>query len=122
MWIYQQSTGKLSLNGVLVGTGYSGMGADKNQPADESIKNLGPLPEGFYTIGSVMAHGPGATGAYVLPLAPDASDVMFGRSGFYMHGDSISHPGFASEGCIVMSYAVRIAVATSLDKRLQVIA
>ncbi len=122
MWIYEQSTGILRHNGVVIATGYSGMGADKNQPADESVKNMGPLPEGLYTVGAVMAEGPGGTGKYVLPLTPDATDVMFGRGGFYMHGDSISHPGFASEGCIVMPYAARIAVATSPDKRLQVVA
>lgn len=122
MWIYQQSTGKLTLNGTLIGTGYAGHGAGKNNPAMQSVHNVGPLPEGFYTIGAVEAVGPGMTGKYVLPLTPDPKNAMFGRSGFFMHGDNPQMNFTASDGCMVFGFTSRLKVATSTDRELQVIA
>ncbi len=121
MWTYHQSTGQLFYGTVLVGQGYAGHGADKNVPAAQGVKNMGPLPQGFYSIG--LERGDTHLGPYAMPLEPDDVNVMYGRSGFWMHAESIAHPGDASSGCIVMpDKTVRIAVSIHPDKRLQVVA
>lgn len=120
MWTYSQSSGWLtSPAGVSIAQGYSGSGADKNQPEDQEIKDMGPIPEGRYTIGEpedTDDHGP-----YVLRLYPSQLNRMFGRDGFLMHGDSIHEPGTASHGCIVMPHDARVEVWESGDRNLQVI-
>jgi hypothetical protein len=119
-FIYEQSTGKMKRNGTLVGLGYSGNGAGKNNALAQDIPNVGPIPQGIYAIGAPynsVKHGP-----FALPLAPDAANLMFGRSGFLCHGDSIESPGCASEGCIIMPKATREAMWNSGDRELEVIA
>lgn len=64
-----------------------------------------------------MMHGP-----YVLPLTPDTHNLMWGRYGMMIHGDSIQNPGGASEGCIIVSRDVRERVWNSMDRTLEVIA
>jgi hypothetical protein len=54
-------------------------------------------------------------------LQPDSANEMHGRSGFFMHADSIAHPGQASEGCIVMDALTRMYVSTALDRELLVV-
>jgi hypothetical protein len=120
MWIYQQSTGKmLDPNGLIIGYGYSGKGVSKNNPEAQTLPNFGPIPEGYYNIGEphdTVTHGP-----FVLPLTPDPQNKMFGRSAFLIHGDSVVHPGTASEGCIIMPRSVREDIAKSVDKLLTVV-
>ena len=71
MWTFKISEGVLLHNGLVIcDTAYSGYGAHANQPADESLKNLGPLPEGTYTIGRPEDLEGGPHGAYVLALTP----------------------------------------------------
>jgi Protein of unknown function (DUF2778) len=120
MWTFQISTGLVSHDGASVGTGYSGAPGYKDNPADEDLINKGPLPEGWYTMGDPIDSPD--TGPYSIPLEPDSSDVMYDRSGFFWHGDSIHDPGDASHGCIVSAYSTRKMVVESGDRRLQVIA
>jgi hypothetical protein len=47
---------------------------------------------------------------------------MFGRSGFFIHGDNQAMNHTASEGCIILPHAARIAIASSGDRGLRVIA
>lgn len=104
---------------ILYSSGYSGAGAGKNNPGMVQVRNVGPIPCGKYSIGEPFdseAHGP-----HVMRLFPDPSNQMFGRSGFLMHGDSISSPGNASEGCIVLPRDVRELVSNSNDSTLTVI-
>jgi hypothetical protein len=54
-------------------------------------------------------------------LTPDLSNAMFGRSEFLCHGDSIEHPGAASEGCIITPRVVRHLLWSSGDHELTVI-
>jgi len=124
MWKYEQSTGRLFDDaGALVATGYSGFGADRNQPADESVANLGPIPAGQYSIGTPeCVKAPGPHGPYVLRLTPAPTNNMFGRDGFLIHGDSVEHPGTASHGCIIMPREIREAIAQSNDHDLNVVA
>ena len=79
MWTYEQSSGALTHNGVLVGMGYAGAGDGKNNPDAQDQHNVGPIPRGVYVIGSphdTLTHGP-----FVMPLTPVSSNQMFGRSG-----------------------------------------
>lgn len=118
MFLYEQSTGVLRRNGVQIGTGYAGHGEGKNNPALESIHDVGPLPRGFYVIWPPSNHpqlGPNA-----MMLTADSGNTMYGRCAFFMHNDSISHPGDASEGCIVMPNQVLLEVSKG-DKILQVV-
>lgn len=124
-WTYEQSSGRMSNDaGEVVGVGYSGGDCGrhpegKNSPQHQSIPDVGPLPCGLYRIGApvdTISHGP-----YVLPLSPNAANEMFGRSGFLIHGDSVVHPGNASEGCIILSRDVRNLIGASIDHDLQVV-
>jgi len=120
MWIYTQSTGKLSRSGVVVATGYSGIGAGKNNPAMQNVPDVGPIPQGIYAIGAQFdssTHGP-----HAMPLTPDPGNQMFGRAEFMVHGDSIEHPGQASHGCIIMPRPIRDQIAASGDNQLTVVA
>ena len=102
----------------LAGTGYSGSGEGKNNPALTRVRDVGPIPVGAYTIDSprdTPLHGP-----YVLPLIPSATNEMYGRSGFLIHGDSIEHPGTASQGCIILPRSIRESIGQSGAHELQV--
>src|ERR1700693_2650992 len=92
-WLYEQSSGRLFDDaGKFVATGYAGgnMGKNpegKNNPAFESVHNIGPLPRGFYTFAPPTDD---RVGPFGIPLVPDAMNQMFGRGHFYCHGDLIS--------------------------------
>lgn len=111
--IYNQKTGELFNNkGLLLGTGYSGHGIGKNNPDYESVKNVGPIPKGLYKLGKPFDSD--HTGPYSIPLIPDPSNKMFGRSSFLMHGDDKEHPGEASLGCTIFPRFIRqMAYATN---------
>lgn len=118
-WLYEQETGQLSQNGADVAIGYSGAGNGKNNPTMQAVPRIGPIPEGWYTIhepNDTETHGP-----YVLGLVPDERNEMFGRSGFLIHGDSVSKPGTASLGCIIIPRKFREQIWDSGDHRLEVV-
>lgn len=118
-WTYKQSTGDLLFNGEFVERGYSGAPAGKNNPAMQNVANIGPIPRGNYEIQS--PHNSPHTGPYTLNLKPAPETITFGRSLFRVHGDSIHHPGTASEGCIIMGTATRHRIWTSGDHQLEVV-
>jgi len=119
MWTYQQGSGILSAaGGIVVGDGYSGTGAGRNNAAMQDVHNVGPLPEGFYLISPAYDHP--RLGPITMDLVPDTDNVMYGRDDFRIHGDNGAHD--ASEGCIVMDHGVRLRVSASPDRRLMVVA
>ena len=121
MWEYQQSSGILKHNDGQVAVGYSGApGVGKNNPLEQAVHNIGPIPQGKYAIGP--PHDTDKHGPYVLRLTQDPANQMFGRDGFLMHGDSVHAPGTASEGCIIMPRNVREQVWESGDHELMVAA
>jgi hypothetical protein len=123
MWTYKQTSGELLHNDVHAGSGYSGFGAGKNNPAQQNVADVGPCPQGKYSIGPPECVGsPGPHGPFVLRLTPDPANVMFGRAGFLIHGDSLANPGAASHGCIIMGRLIREAIAASGDHNLTVLA
>jgi hypothetical protein len=119
MWQYEQDSGKLSRDGVLVSTGYSGNGRGKNNPSMEAAPGVGPIPHGKWGIVSV-ADSPN-TGPFTITLFPEPCTDTHGRSDFRIHGDSISHPGNASHGCIIMPRVVRNKIWSSGDRLLTVV-
>lgn len=119
MWIYEQETGRLLHGDELVGIGYSGKGLGKNNPVVQTEHNVGPIPTGLWEIGEPFDsedHGP-----HAMHLTPLEGTTTYGRYGFLLHGDSITHPGEASEGCIIQSRTTRNTVSSSGDKLLKVI-
>lgn len=119
MWIFEQATGFVFHDGSKIGEGYSGHGPGIDNPTMENVSDVGPLPCGWYTIGP--AYRDPEKGPLVMRLMPDGTNEMFGRGGFLIHGDSIAHPGCASEGCIIMNADLRGQIANSPDRRLQVV-
>lgn len=120
MHTYSQSSGKLTAcDGTVIGAGYSGSGEGKNNPSLEDIADVGPIPCGLYSIGAAIDHP--KLGPLAMPLVPYSLNEMYGRSGFYIHGDSAEHPGQASEGCIILGHDVRAAISESEDRLLEVL-
>jgi hypothetical protein len=118
-WTYSQSTGHLTHNGESVGTGYSGHGAGRNNPAEENVKNVGPIPKGEYTIGP--AYTDPVRGPIVMRLTPSGGQNMFGRDGFLIHGDNSKMDGSASDGCIILGPTIREQISKSTDRKLTVV-
>jgi Protein of unknown function (DUF2778) len=117
MWKYVQSTGDLFLNGNYMETGYSGALPDgENKPYMECVKDVGPIPRGYYVIGAARTNPT----LFTLPLTADNPQYCtLARSGFLIHGDNST--GTASHGCIVLSKGIRRTIAESDDKRLLVV-
>jgi hypothetical protein len=119
-WQYDQDTGWISsAQGGQVAQGYSGSGAAKNNPAAQSFPNMGPIPVGQYEIGPPYDNL--KTGPYTMNLTPNQFNMMYGRSEFRIHGDSLTDPGNASEGCIVLPRPVRELIWESGDHSLMVV-
>ena len=117
-WQYNQRTGRLTRNGHDAGVGYSGQAAGRNNPSLEKFRNIGPIPRGHYRIGPQYSHP--SKGPITMTLTP-VGHTANGRTNFLIHGDSINHPGDASEGCIVLSRTIRLTIAVSGDKDLEVV-
>ena len=119
-WVYQQATGHLFLNTIFIGTGYCGHGSGLNNPAAQDQQNIGPIPTGSYAIGPVHTP-PDHLGPLALPLYPDPTNQMYGRFGFFMHGDNQYANHSASNGCIIMGPDIRRQVSSGDDKTLVVV-
>ena len=118
-WVYRQSTGWLTRGGKMWTIGYSGAGLYKNVAAAQGRPNEGPIPRGKWFITDKFDskdHGPAC-----LRLEPSNPGMTLGRSGFLIHGDSISNPGTASKGCIIVARPVRDEMWKSPDHELLVI-
>lgn len=118
MWTYSQPTGELNHDGVFVGTGYSGTGVGRNNPAMQDVPNVGPIPQGVYSIGTERADP--RLGPCIMPLSPASVTAAFGRSGFFIHGNNRADN--ASHGCIILGPAIRQQIASSPDRDLSVTA
>ncbi len=119
-WTYQQSTGNLSFDGQLVGSGYSGAGtslaAGRNNPDLENVPNIGPIPRGLWLIGPSFSHP--TKGPVCMNLSPVGHNAL-GRSGFMIHGNNTTND--ASEGCIILGPGLREQIANSIDRLLRVV-
>lgn len=123
MFIYQQSTGRISHDGVDLGIGYAGNGEWLNEPWAQNIKKHGPLPQGYYTIGPPHVHD--HLGPITMALTPDPENEMYGRRDFFMHGVHENDHQDSSDGCIAANKVIRNTVGAQVlagNNRLQVIA
>ena len=125
MWLYEQRTGSLYLNGMPQGFGYAGRFTGVNNPDMQAVHNIGPLPVGIYRIGDPQDNH---LGPMSFPLKQDPSNIMFGRDLFWIHADLINaatNPHMASEGCIIMSGATRQRIKSEIasgERMLEVVA
>ena len=138
-WIYKQSDGSTYYQnddtGVTTqvspaGVGYSGYGNGLNDPGSQSVgtgdnvpNNVGPIPQGEYTIGPAGSHTSwkGSNLPYSMRLTPSPDNNMFGRSGFLMHGGYSDGSKTASRGCIILPLDVRRKINQSSDRCLDVV-
>jgi hypothetical protein len=123
-WTIVQSNGHLwHGDPEPVATGYSGAEPDgKNNPAMQQVACVGPLPAGWYDIVGQPFDSP-EHGPFCLRLQPRPETEMYGRTGMLIHGDSVEHPGCASEGCFCVSpITVRQRIWNSGDLAVQVVA
>ena len=124
-WTFEITTGKFyDPSGKVVSVGYAGGDCGKhpegrNNAAMCSVHDIGPLPEGLYTMGEPVGHS--QLGPFAIPLTPDPANEMYGRRGFYLHGDKIGAPGAASDGCIVQPRETREAAHASPDQQIRVV-
>ena len=116
-FVYVQKTGTFSLDGKELGHGYSGYGEGKNNPAMQSVRNVGPIPAGLWKIGPPRQYK-GMDDCF--DLAPIGHDAL-GRSDFLIHGDHHKIYGTSSRGCIVLDHAVRKKITESGITRLRVV-
>lgn len=103
-------------DGSLLANGYSGDQAHKDDISSQKLVDEGPIPSGRYAITEPVDtafHGP-----YCLGLIPDQDNMMWGRSGFLVHGDNMDHPGTASHGCIILPRFARERIWQSDDHEL----
>jgi hypothetical protein len=119
MHIYQQSTGRWTHNGNLIGVGYSGHGPGLNDPAMEQVPDVGPISVGHWVIGSFFTDPD--KGPIVAHLTPQPGTDTYGRNGFMLHGDNEAMDHTASLGCIIMSHSIRLYVSQSGDTQLAVV-
>lgn len=120
MFTYDQSSGAFSLDGKVLWDGYSGYKQGKNNPAMQMQRAIGPIPAGLWHIGGT--YDSKKTGPKTIVLVPDDKTETFGRSDFRIHGDSISDPGNASHGCIILPRFIRQAIIDNPCKLLTVVA
>lgn len=121
MWTFNVSAGILSHDGAVAALGvWSGHDEGRNNQAMEAHANLGPIPRGEWLIGDLIqtteSHGP-----YVLPLTPAEGTDTYGRGGFLIHGASAISPMESSRGCLIVPRSVRLLIAESGDKMLEVV-
>lgn len=119
-WRYRITSGEiLDAAGTIVGRGWAGNGAGRNNASMQCAHGVGPLPRGKYTIGP--PHDSPHTGVYTLNLEPSPTNEMCGRSLFRIHGASKTHPELSSDGCIIQIHPVRVAIWESKDHDLEVV-
>lgn len=120
MWKYDQSSGELSKDGKFVSKGYSGNGRGKNNPSLQAAQGIGPIPRGTWKMIGMVPTG-ASTGPYTIILEPMPGTDVMGRSAFRIHGDSISDPGNASHGCLILPRLIRVRMWISKDMMLEVV-
>ena len=119
-WVYEQTSGKLSQNGEVVGVGYSGIADGLDNPAEQNIADIGPIPVGTYDIGPAFTHP--QCGPVAMRLTPQVGTNTFGRDGFLIHGDNTDMNHTASHGCVILPRIVRAAIDASDDRVFEVVA
>ena len=129
-WEFAQNTGRLTHIDDKTGArkfiafGYAGNVKGFNNSKLQHVGNVGPLPQGHYTINlnpqtRITVSGSRVTDALV--LTPDKNNEMFDRSGFLIHGRTASWDFGASNGCAIFDYNIREKIWKSGDAQLDVV-
>ena len=113
-WTYTQATGELHRDGKLVATGYSGAPGHINSTTSEGLRSKGPIPRGLWRMFFVYQRH-SRLGTVAIALKPEGHKAL-GRSDFMIHADSARKPGTASQGCIILPYAVRAQMTACVGK------
>lgn len=92
-----------------IGIGYAGHPPYVNDPEAERLVARGPIPRGAYRIGRPFNHV--RLGPVCMFLEPVGDTDMFGRSGFFIHGDNAYGNQSGSHGCIVLPRKGRDRIA-----------
>lgn len=121
MWTFNSRSGLFSHDGEAIANGYSGYGYGRNNPEMECIADVGPIPRGKWHI-TLPAFDHPHLGPTVMLLSPEYGTDTHRRFGFLIHGDSKSHPGLASHGCIILDKMTRDRISASRDSELEVTA
>lgn len=108
---YSQRTGLFTIDGWSA-VGYSGNGEGLNNPAMQDVKDVGPIPQGVYTV--EPPHADPVVGPVAMRLQPAAANEMFGRGDFLIHGDNTKLDHSASEGCIVLPHSARVEIGAAV--------
>jgi type VI secretion system (T6SS) effector TldE1-like protein len=118
VWKYEQESGAMIRpDGRVLEVGYSGRVPDgRNDPDQQCVKDVGPIPRGYYSIEPPRSK---ASKPFYMPLTPSPETDTCGRSAFQIHGDNRTHT--ASTGCIVLSRASREVIWNSDDHVLRVV-
>jgi hypothetical protein len=95
----------LGTSDPIVGYGYTGSVDYLDDPSEETLVGRGAITAGMYTFRG--PHESDKMGSYIWELVPDDTNEMFGRRGFYNHGDNSLYNHTASGGCIVSPLEVR---------------
>jgi hypothetical protein len=106
--IFDRVKGTLSIieEAKTYGSIYSGDKDHYNQPQFEQLPGKGPIPAGKYKLYYQAEHP--TLGKHVFELEPIGGQPMYGRDGFYIHGDNEELNHTASEGCIIVPLEVRL--------------
>lgn len=83
----------------------------------QNVPNVGPTPQGTYTIGP--GHYSPHTGPNTMNLTPAPGTDTFGRDLFRIHGNNAKND--ASHGCAIAPPNVRTQINNSVDRILQVV-
>lgn len=93
----------------------------QNNPDDQEIANIGPIPRGRYRISDIDHHS--SKGRLVLDLDPLPKSASypgtntFHRSNFRIHGANPLFPNDSSEGCIVIALDARNKINDIVSKK-----
>jgi hypothetical protein len=127
MWHYNQATGWLDKDGILVSKDcYSGNGAGFNNPTMEDVVDVGPLPTGPWIVSGPPFTDP-ERGPYVLRLRPATQEfrqqiLSMGRDpdSFLCHGKPLPPADInsGSKGCLCADYPTRMRLYQSGDAQL----
>lgn len=120
-FVWDQSEGRMYLDGKLFARGYAGRGRGLNNPAMQDAVATGPIPRGLWKMTAMRVSG-ASTGAYTIVLEPMPGTDARGRSAFRIHGDNARLDQSASHGCIILPRADRLAIWKSGISLLEVIA
>ena len=112
--VYEVANGLLFLGDnrdalVCIATGYAGAPSARNDPDRQDEKGVGPIPVGVWHIDAPKDHP--RLGPQAFHLEPDKAVQVYGRSGFFIHGDNSRGGGSASNGCIVLNRRTRDLIA-----------